>query len=99
MERKIVLDAPGDSSGEISLQRESGVELGAPGRAKLIFSGMTTHIVTVSQKMDDGTTLPVLKVSGPVLCEMIDTPDGGTYLVGIDSGDPCPSPLTVYARQ
>lgn len=99
MERKITLDTPGASSGEFTLQRDFSGELGAPGRAKLIFSGMTTHVVTVSQKMDDGTTLPVLKISGPVLCEVIDTPDGGVYLVGIAASDPCPSALTVYVRQ
>jgi hypothetical protein len=98
MERKIEIATAGDS-GELTLQRDSAVEVGAPGRAKLIFVGMTTHIVTVSQKMDDGTILPVLKISGPVLCEVIDTPDGGTYVVGIDESDPCPSALTIYVRQ
>lgn len=98
MERKIELAAAGDS-GEITLQRDSAIEMGAPGRAKLIFVGMTTHIVTVSQKMDDAALVPVLKISGPVLCEVIDTPDGGTYVVGIDESDPCPSALTIYVRQ
>ena len=98
MERKIQIAEAGDSE-EITLQRDSAIEMGAPGRAKLIFVGMTTHIVTVSQKMGDGTVAPVLKISGPVLCEVIDTPDGGTYVVGIDESDPCPSALTIYVRQ
>lgn len=98
MERKIQIAAAGDSE-ELTLQRDSAIEVGAPGRAKLIFIGMTTHVVSVSQKMDDGTIAPLLKISGPVLCEVIDTPDGGTYVVGIDATDPCPSALTIYVRQ
>lgn len=97
MENKITLSAPGDSSQEFLIRGDDGVLPAA--RCKLIFSGMTTHVVTVSQKMDDGATLPVLKISGPVLCEVIDTPDGGTYLVGIAATDPCPSALTIYVRQ
>jgi len=97
MEIKTTITEAGQFSGEFDLRGDDGIIPGAT--AKLVFVGMTSHIVTITQKMEGGEHVPVLKISSPVLCEVIGVPDGGTYKIGVASGDPCPSPLTAYVRQ
>lgn len=97
METRIVLTPSARVSGRFRLRGDDGAAQGA--RAKLLFAGMTTHVVTVIQIMDDGTPMTVLKVVSPALCEVIDCVDGGVYELRVAEGDPCPSDLLIYVRQ
>jgi hypothetical protein len=97
METRIVLTPSARVSDRFRLRGDDGVAQGA--RAKLIFVGLTTHVVTVNQIMDDGTAVRVLKIGGPVDCEIIDCIDGGVYEILVAEADPCPSELIIYVRQ
>jgi len=97
METKIVLTPSARVSSRFRLRGDDGAVQGS--RAKLIFAGMTTHVVTVIQIMDDGTPMTLLKVSGSVFCEVIDCIDGGVYEIRVAEEDPCPSDLLIYVRQ
>jgi hypothetical protein len=97
METRFVLTSSARVSGQFSLRGDDGVVQGS--RAKIIFQGMTTHVVTLIQIMDDGTPMTVLKVAGPTFCEIIDCIDGGVYELRIAEEDPCPSDLLIYVRQ